>query len=60
MIIWLSSYHKSGNTWVRTFLTNYLYEEKDDPFENINKIPSYPRERHFTFLNEQELLLRGC
>ena len=59
MIIWLSSYHKSGNTWVRTFLTNYLYEEKDDPFENINKIPSYPRERHFTFLNEQELKTLG-
>ena len=24
MIIWLASYPKSGNTWVRSFLTNYL------------------------------------
>ncbi len=59
MIIWLSSYHKSGNTWVRTFLTNYLYEEKEDPFENINKISSYPRERHFTFLDKQEIKTLG-
>jgi len=59
MIIWLSSYHKSGNTWVRTFLTNYLYEEKEDPFANINKIPSYPRENHFAFLEKQELKTLG-
>lgn len=24
MIVWLASYPKSGNTWVRAFLTNYL------------------------------------
>ena len=59
MIIWLSSYHKSGNTWLRTFLSNYIYEEKEDPFENITKIPSYPREKHFTFLNDQELKTLG-
>ena len=53
MIIWLSSYHKSGNTWVRTFLSNYLYDEKDDPFENLEKISSYPRGRHFDFLEEK-------
>ena len=59
MIIWLSSYHKSGNTWVRTFLTNYLYEEKEDPFANLSKIPSYPRENQFAFLEEQELKTLG-
>ena len=24
MIIWLASYPKSGNTWLRSFLVNYL------------------------------------
>lgn len=27
MIVWLASYPKSGNTWVRVFLTNYLSAE---------------------------------
>ena len=25
MIVWLASYPKSGNTWVRSFLSAYLY-----------------------------------
>ena len=28
MIIWLASYPKSGNTWVRSFLANILYSNK--------------------------------
>ncbi len=28
MIIWLASYPKSGNTWVRFFLANILYSKK--------------------------------
>ena len=27
MIIWIASYPKSGNTWVRSFLTTLLYSE---------------------------------
>ena len=29
MIIWLASYPKSGNTWVRSFLTNLLYSNDE-------------------------------
>ncbi|MCB0047277.1 MAG: sulfotransferase domain-containing protein [Caldilineaceae bacterium] len=29
-IIWLASYPKSGNTWTRIFLTNYLHERLDE------------------------------
>ena len=54
MIIWLSSYLKSGNTWARIFLTNYLFEEKDNPFENIDKIESYPRKKYFNFLDKKD------
>ena len=27
-IFWLASYPKSGNTWTRTLLTNYLGEKE--------------------------------
>ena len=27
MIIWIASYPKSGNTWVRAFLSSYYYTE---------------------------------
>jgi hypothetical protein len=35
-ITWLASYPKSGNTWFRVFLTNYL--KKDDQPADINKL----------------------
>lgn len=28
-IIWLASYPKSGNTWLRLFLSSYLYDNPD-------------------------------
>ena len=36
MIIWLASYPKSGNTWVRLFLDSLLF--KQDANVNINDI----------------------
>ena len=45
MIIWLASWPKSGNTWVRAFLISYLYLNLDKEtfdfkhFEIINKFP---------------------
>lgn len=35
-IVWLVSYPKSGNTWVRIFLTNYTLDEAEPV--NINKL----------------------
>ncbi len=35
-IYWLASYPKSGNTWVRIFLTNYLLDS-DEPAD-INRL----------------------
>ena len=40
MIIWLASYPKSGNTWMRTFLTNY-WRDADAP-ANINSLQGGP------------------
>ena len=44
MIIWISSYPKSGNTYLRSFLSSYYYS-KDGKFDfnlllNINQFPS--------------------
>ena len=39
-IVWLASYPKSGNTWFRTFLTNFL-RNGDEP-ANINALDGGP------------------
>ena len=46
MIIWLSSYPKSGNTWLRILLTNYLFSDKK-LFSNLNHIREYPKKYFF-------------
>ena len=48
MIIWIASYPKSGNTWVRSFLTAY-YFCKDGLFDikDLNKIEDYPNKQFF-------------
>jgi len=48
MIIWISSYPRSGNTWVRAFLSTYLYSKKSSTvFENIKKITNFPNINQF-------------
>ena len=43
MIIWIASYPKSGNTWVRAFLASYIYNNKKkfdlDALEFIDQFP---------------------
>jgi len=48
MIIWIASYPKSGNTWVRSFLSAY-YFSKDGKFNinDLNKIEDYPNKQFF-------------
>ena len=43
MIIWLASYPKSGNTWVRAFLSAYL-DSTDGKFNFglLDKIAEFP------------------
>lgn len=38
-IMWLASYPKSGNTWLRFFLYNYFYGEVRKTDEILSKIP---------------------
>ena len=48
MIIWIASYPKSGNTWIRSFLAAY-YFCKDGTFDinNLIKIEDYPNKQFF-------------
>ena len=48
MIIWLASYPKSGNTWVRSLLSAYLYTNNGlFNFYLLNKIKKFPVKRYF-------------
>ena len=52
MIIWLASYPKSGNTWLRTIIVELLssvydIKKNSNPLKNISKIQSYPLTRHY-------------
>ena len=48
MIIWLASYPKSGNTWIRSFLSTYLYyNEENNVFKNLKQIKIFPNKSQF-------------
>ena len=48
MIIWVSSYPKSGNTWVRTFISTYYLSKTDKfNFSMLKNIRQFPHEKFF-------------
>ena len=56
MIIWLASYPKSGNTWLRTILNQLLFSKdrkENKVFENLDVITSYPQKKHFKNISEK-------
>ncbi len=52
MIIWLASYPKSGNTWIRIFLNNLFYSNEDPSNINSLKIGQFPNRSHFNGLTD--------
>ena len=53
MIIWLASYPKSGNTWIRIFLSTLLYSsEKPKVNINNNHIKQFPTRGDFDDLTD--------
>ena len=48
MIIWIASYPKSGNTWVRSLLSSYFYSE-NGLFDQslLSKIGQFPESKYF-------------
>ena len=53
MIIWLASYPKSGNTWVRSFLSSLLYSKDGRADLNSIHISQYPLTDHFKGLTNE-------
>ena len=54
MIIWLASYPKSGNTWVRSFLNSLLFNKNNEAdLSEISKIDQYPKRSHFVNLVDE-------
>ena len=56
-IVWIASYPKSGNTYVRTFLTHYLYSNhKNLDFNLIKKIPKFESKKIFEKILEKNMI----
>ncbi len=48
MIVWLASYPKSGNTWVRSIIGSLLYSKDGNfNFELLKKIQQFPEKKFF-------------
>ena len=47
MIVWLASYPKSGNTWIRSFIYSLLLSKDGNPKLNkLNQINQFPSVYH--------------
>ena len=50
MIIWIASYPKSGNTYLRSFLASYYYSEDGNfNFDQLLKIHQFPNIKFSNF-----------
>ena len=48
MIIWIASYPKSGNTWVRSIISSLVYSKEGIfNFELLKKIRQFPSKKYF-------------
>lgn len=57
MICWLASFPKSGNTWLRSLISDYIFFSKEYSFENsIYKIQQFPNKRTFNFLLDEQII----
>ena len=54
MIVWLASYPKSGNTWVRLFLESLLYSDENKIDINNTNIRQFPLRQDFSDLQINE------
>ena len=51
MIIWLASYPKSGNTWIRSFLSAYYFT--DDGLFKFNLLEKFKQFPSKDFINKE-------
>ena len=52
MIVWIASYPKSGNTWLRALISSYFYSEDGTYNEDLlKKIDQFPVRKYFKDFN---------
>jgi len=56
MILWLASYPKSGNTFVRALLASYLNNDNDNVFSKMRGIRSFPKKSSFEGIISDDLI----
>jgi len=56
MIVWIASYPKSGNTWLRLLISNYLWPDSTDIFGNLKYIPKFPKKNYFENIVDEKSL----
>ena len=60
MILWIASYPKSGNTWIRALISSYIYSDDDNfNFDLLNKIPKFTQNKYFDSITELEELKKN-
>jgi len=56
-IIWIASYPKSGNTFVRLFLSHYMFSNNLNlEFNNLQKIPKFESQQTFQNIFKEKLI----
>jgi len=59
-IIFISSYPKSGNTWVRCIISSFLNNQNGKfNFNDLSRTGLFSRESHFTHLKDLEYQENG-
>tara|TARA_B100001996_G_scaffold235541_1_gene181876 strand:+ start:1125 stop:1937 length:813 start_codon:yes stop_codon:yes gene_type:complete len=56
MIFWIASYPKSGNTWLRLLIANYLWPNNSNPFESLKFIDAFPKKKFFQGLVDENTI----
>ena len=61
-IIWISSYPKSGNTWVRYLLCNYFFNDswEDLNFEILKNIDKFPPYEYLKKIVDEKIILNNA
>ena len=60
MIFWITSYPKSGNTWIRALISTYLYSDDGNfEFKLLHKIPKFIQEKFISPVADLNLLKKN-
>ena len=58
MILWVASYPKSGNTWLRALISSYFYTEDGNYKENLIKlIDQFPTRKFLKEFNYDKTIV---